>query len=104
MIRNLLSGKDAPFGKSDQIGDKRKRKSLNALLNEIELSQPTRPSLDTIDEVLKLRAVNEVQGRKLGSIQALFEKVRVPTHSRNDGGSVLKYGKIGRKVKAYAIS
>ena len=101
-VSYLLSGKDVNFG-LDKVGGKRKRKSINDSLNESVLSNESIsiPSLDNVDEVVKLRAVNEVQGGKLESIQSLFKKIRVRTHSRHNGGSVLKFGK---KVKAYAIS
>ena len=102
----LLNGKDSSFG--IPTGAKRQRKSLNQSLNEsflenfngAALNEPD--SLDNIDPLIRLQAINEIQGKKLASITDLFKKSRVATPaSRHGGGSVLKFGK---KVKAYAIS
>ena len=94
-IRRLLSGRKVNFAKPGIAGSKRKRRSLHDSLDESLLADElaSGASLDDIDPVAKLTAINEVQGQKLGSIQSLFKKVRVRTHSRNDGGSVLRYGK-----------
>ena len=101
-LRRLLAGNTVNFANA-LVGVKRKRRSLHDSLDESALAdqQTSQASLDDVDPVVRLTAVNEVMGQKLGSIQSLFKKVRVRTHSRNDGGSVLRYGK---KVKAYAIS
>ena len=105
-MKMLLKGKDVELGV--QSGAKRSRRSLNQSLNEsflenfngAALNEPD--SLDNVDPIIRLQAVNEVQGEKLASIQDLFKKSRVATPtSRHGGGSVLKFGK---KVKAYAIS
>ena len=101
----LLNGKDSSFG--IPTGAKRPRKSLNQSLNEsflenfndAALNEPD--SLDNVDPMIRLQAVNKVLA-KLASVQDLFKKSRVATPtSRHGGGSVLKFGK---KVKAYAIS
>ena len=102
-LRRLLAGNTVNFAKACVHGVKRKRRSLHQSLDESALADQltSQASLDDVEPVIRLTAVNEVMGKKLGSIQSLFKKVRVRTHSRNDGGSVLRYGK---KVKAYAIS
>ena len=105
-MKTLLKGNDVQLGV--QSGVKRVRRSLNESLNESFLENfnqaalEKQDSLDSVDPIVRLQAINEVQGRKLASIQDLFKKSRVPTpSSRHGGGSVLKFG---RKVKAFAIN
>ena len=105
-MKLLLKGNDVELGV--QSGAKRVRRSLNESLNESFLENfnqaalDEHDSLDNVDPIIRLKAVNQVMGDKLASVQDLFKKSRVPTpSSRHGGGSVLKFG---RKVKAFAIS
>ena len=101
-LKQLLSGKDVDLGV--KTGAKRARKSMNESLNESFLEsfeQTSMESLDDVDELRRVKAENEILKDRLKAQQELFTKVRVGTSSRNNGGSVLKYGK---RVKAYAIS
>ena len=102
-LKSLLKGNDVELGV--QSGSKRVRRSLNESLNESFLesfNQAGLSSLDEVEEVVRLRAMNDVQGRKLASMQDLFKKSRIRTpNSRHGGGSVLAFGK---RMKAYSIS
>ena len=92
-MKFLLKGNDVQLGV--QSGSKRVRRSLNESLNESFLesfNQAGLNSLDDVDEVVRLRAMNKVQGRKLAGVQDLFKKTRIRTPTaRNGGGSVLAF-------------
>ena len=80
-MKFLLKGNDVQLGV--QSGSKRVRRSLNESLNESFLesfNQAGLNSLDDVNEVVRLRAMNEVQGRKLAGVQDLFKKKTESVH------------------------
>ena len=103
-IDQLNNGYDVTLGCVS--GAKRKRKSFNSSLNESLLadfeSASVEPSeISPVDELKRLRALVEIQQRKIESMQSVFRKTRVPTpNARNGGGSVEEYS---QEAKAFAI-
>ena len=102
-VRQFWKGNDVNFGLKVVCPEKRKRKSANDSLNEsFLLGFEESTSLDDVEEVVRLRAENQILHQQVDAMQELFIKKRVPTpRSRNSGGSTLCYS---GKMKAMAIS